>query len=37
MLLFRLHLMERSVLHCRKIVAAVKSRFWLLLVIVVTK
>jgi hypothetical protein len=37
MLLFRLNLMERSVLHCRKIVAAATSRFGFLLVIGVTK
>ncbi|AMX08548.1 hypothetical protein A0R60_4329 [Enterobacter asburiae] len=37
MLLFRLNLMERSVLHCRKIVAAAKSRFCYTIAIYITK
>ncbi|MDU5513925.1 MAG: PTS cellobiose/arbutin/salicin transporter subunit IIBC, partial [Enterobacter sp.] len=36
-MLFRLNLMERSVLHCKKIVAAVKSRFRHLIAIFITK
>jgi hypothetical protein len=37
MLLFRLNLMERSVLHCKKIVAAMKSRFRYSIAICITK
>jgi len=37
MLLFRLHLMERSVLHRGEIVVAAKSRFWHSIAIRITK
>jgi hypothetical protein len=37
MLLFRLNLMDRSVLHCGKIVAAAKSRFQHSIAICITK